>query len=322
MPKRCGFTLVELLVVIAIIGILIALLLPAVQAAREAARRMQCSNNLKQIGLALHGYHAAHRCFPPGGITEGYCGAKSLTNWAICILPYLEQKTLYDRYDMSAFNEDLGENDGNKEVREADVAVFNCPSDIGASELEVPNSGPAASASVKYRRGSYRGVAGRIDSSISWGCPNDASWVSSMNAHLDWRGPLHVVGTPGLGAGTESFSRISDGTSNTLMVGERAVKPAGYGGSGTFWAYSYGCYNIGYSFPDSRNLMVDIEKCIEAPGPIVSWGCIAGWGSFHPGVLVFAACDGSVHAISESIDMELFCQLCTISGGEVAQLPE
>ena len=89
-----GFTLVELLVVIVIIAILIALLLPAVQDARESARRAQCTNNLKQIGLAMHGHHEVRKAFPPGGITDGACcSTQSFGNWAIYLLPYLEQNS-------------------------------------------------------------------------------------------------------------------------------------------------------------------------------------------------------------------------------------
>lgn len=98
-----AFSLVELLVVIAIIGILVALLLPAVQAAREAARRTHCINNLHQIGLAMHNYESSHGSLPPGGVMEGpCCHTKSRTNWAIEILPFLEEQGLYNKYDRGA----------------------------------------------------------------------------------------------------------------------------------------------------------------------------------------------------------------------------
>jgi prepilin-type N-terminal cleavage/methylation domain-containing protein len=104
--KRIGFTLVELLVVIAIIGILVALLLPAVQAAREAARRMSCGNNLKQIGLSCHNYHDTYKTFPPGNITPGNCcGTPSAATWTLFILPFLEQQPLHDRYNFNLWND-------------------------------------------------------------------------------------------------------------------------------------------------------------------------------------------------------------------------
>ncbi|TWT33042.1 Type II secretion system protein G precursor [Blastopirellula retiformator] len=126
--RRPGFTLVELLVVIAIIGVLIALLLPAVQQAREAARRMHCSNNLKQIALAMHVYNDVHNTFPIGTCQHnsgGIVNSRGFMGWAIAILPYVEQQNLYDLYDHSV--DSLSSR--NQAVRETSLAAYNCPSD-------------------------------------------------------------------------------------------------------------------------------------------------------------------------------------------------
>ena len=161
-----AFTLVELLVVIAIIGVLIALLLPAIQAAREAARRTQCSNNLRQLGLAVLNYESSNGNLPAGGVTEGpCCGTKSGINWAISILPFMEHQTLYDRYDRTKFNEDPE----NAAVREAQVEGHTCPSDEGVGELGVPGAGPAAGLGIEYRRGSYRANTGKTLNGTWWG---------------------------------------------------------------------------------------------------------------------------------------------------------
>ena len=301
---RIGFTLVELLVVIGIIGILIALLLPAVMAARGAARRAHCANNLKQIGLAMHNYQTVHGSLPPGGITYGpWASAIIFTSWPIAILPYVEQEKLYDRYHPGCRNEAPE----NAEVRETIVPVYACPADVKADRLEPPSSGPGKG--INYRGGSYRGMGGRSDGTAWW----DSDGFGTLPAN--WIGVLHVV-RPGIGC--ETLDHIRDGTSNTLMIGEYHTRT--HTNRGTFWAYTYASYNRSDATLEPLTMVPDYDACdAEADEN----ACKRGWASFHSGGsgLNFLACDGSVRFVSRTIDMELFCQLATIRGGEPAQMP-
>lgn len=306
---RRGFTLVELLVVITIIGILISLLLPAVQSAREAARRATCANNLKQIGLALHGYASAAGSFPPGGITEGPCCAtKSLISWAISILPYLEQEALYNLYNRDAYNEDPV----NQTVREALVPVYCCSTEEGARTIDSPESGPGAG--IRYRRGSYRCVTGYSDNPGQW-------WDADQNASLPkhYRGVMHQVSDRNVARPlrTETFADIRDGASNTLMVGEMATYT--HQSRRTFWAYSYTSYNASCAYPESRTLLVDYDRCTQLGD---ANPCKRGWGSFHPGGFQFVLCDGAVRFLSTAIDVRVFGGLATIAGNEAVLLPD
>ncbi len=311
--RSAGFTLVELLVVIAIIGILVSLLLPAVQAAREAARRMQCGNNLKQIGLATHNYHDTFKMFPPGGITLGNCcGTPSLVTWTISILPFMEQQNLYDQYNMNLFNEDVR----NSPVNQTILPVYICPSDINTKATDRPESGPGSGR--QYAPGSYRAVSGRTRGSVAGDAYADNSQIWSDGAYPFFnRGVLHHVGTR-RNAGSaqqETMASILDGTSNTIMVGEFHTKTRNR--RRTFWAYTYTSYNqssvtVGPG-GGSRTLLPDYNRCAALGN---SNPCKRGWGSFHPQIIQFARADGSVRGISTNVNLDLLGNLATILQGE------
>ena len=319
MVHNKGFTLVELLVVIAIIGILMALVLPAVQAARETARRTHCGNNLKQIGLAVHEYHSSNRSFPPGNVIKqaGVCpGAnpgvttQDGANWLISILPHLEQRALYAAYDFTAYNEGLP----NKRVRETFVGTYACPSDWATDELMVPAAGPAAAGllEIPYRPGSYRAVSGRSDGFRYLDTGEFATYPTS------WRGAIHAVGAQGFHA--ESFASVRDGTAHTLLVGESTTRTNR--AWRTFWAYSYGYFSLSAATPQARTLLGDYDHCKSVGGTGSDKPCKRGWGSYHPGGINFALCDGSVHFFGTLMDMDVFAELATIDGRKPARIPD
>lgn len=334
--KPRGFTLVELLVVIAIIGILVALLLPAVQAAREAARRMQCGNNLKQLGLSCHNYHDTYKVFPPGGITPGSCcGTPSAGTWTLFILPFLEQQPLYDKYNFSLWNDTNPGRSGatggpNAAVCMTNIATFVCPSDLNTKKLDLPESGPGSA--MQYAPGSYRAVSG----ASTGGCWLDADQSNSFCTAN--RGVLHHVGGRHLnlsGGGTfeaESFSSIIDGTSNTLLIGEMHTRT--HFRRRSFWAYTYTSYNqSSVTVGQPRILLGDFDRCVAVGGLGASDTCKRGWGSFHPGALQFCLADGSVRAINTTVDMGIgngttavnsmgvLPAMASIQGGETFQTP-
>jgi len=300
-----GFTLVELLVVIAIIGVLVALLLPAVQSAREAARRSMCQNNLKQIGIALHNYHDTHLYFPPGKITLGACCATpSYTSWTISILPFLEQTALSEKYDFSKTNEDAA----NLFVRTQYIKLYECPSELKTKQKLVPESGPGNTAGAEFMGGSYRCMQGKTDGNGWW--DTDQYGAQPTN----WAGVLHVVDSK---LKQERMGTVTDGTSNTLMVGEYSTKT--HPTRRTFWGYSYTSYNSGAAVAQSRVLLNDYDRCVAIGGTGAENVCKRGWGSHHPGGIQFIHVDGSARSITTTIDMNLFCDMATIGGGEATQ---
>lgn len=303
---RAGFTLVELLVVIAIIGILIALLLPAVQAAREAARRTQCKNNLKQLSLGVLLYADAHKEYPAGAVTPGpCCTSKSYTNWAIETLPFIEQQPLYSQYKQKPdFNEDAI----NQAFVQTKLPDHSCPSDANVEFLESPATG--AGSTLKFRISSYRGCSGRLDAG-SYGYftgPNTTSGVGD----LKHRGVL--TSTEYLGVKPVKFRQITDGISKTLLIGESVSKNPHR--RSTFWAYSYGSHNKSEVYTESRSLLDDYDECALLGGSTSPNACKRSWSSKHPGGFHFSVSDGSVGFVSVNVDIYALAGMASIAGGE------
>lgn len=325
---RKGFTLVELLVVIAIIGVLVGLLLPAVQAAREAARRMQCTNNLKQVGLAIHNYHDTFQQFPPAGYLYGWANTTSGNyeqdtpdklyknhGGLTAILPFIEQQAIYEQFDFNQASSDYQRNtgtsiagdpvaSGNAVLAGTQVTAFLCPSDPGDV---------LSSASGSYSPASgYRGAKTNYDFSVS---------RSSVYAFNRWR-RADMSGRFMFGENSDSkFASIIDGTSNTVAVGESLRSVAD--GHSNAWAYrgwvmsgtdlTYGI-NV-TSIPSSWTWISDQS---DLKHRLRAWGST---GSLHPGGLNVCLADGSVRFITESTPMTTLRALSTISGGETVELP-
>ena len=311
---RRAFTLVELLVVIAIIGVLIALLLPAIQAARAAARATVCSNNLRQLGIAMHVYHEAMEYFPAGGVSVDWWDGPHLSNWAIELLPYIEESYLLDLY---VKDQDI-ESAANTEFRESIVPTFNCPTDRNAIEIRVPDSGPASVNQIRYRHASYRAMAGRSDGQEDFWteCHGAGCYLWQADwAGMGWRGVFHYTGHGKL-KNPESSGKISDGLSQTIALGEMVSRS--HPGRGTFWANTYTSYNKSAASPSSATLLGDYFPCREY---LHSEPCKRAWGSYHPAGIHFAMCDGSVHTISTRVDMEVFCRMGSVAEGLTVSVP-
>lgn len=289
--KHHAFTLVELLVVIAIIGILVALLLPAVQAAREAARRTQCHNNLKQLGLALHNYNDTLKSLPPGWISDVPAGEPG---WGLLAytLPFMELGNLHDQID---FNAGVGD-EINEEVRLSQVRIFKCPSDLVRDRMEL----------------------GHLEDSHDHGfAPHDHEheepvFVSKCN-YSGVFGDTEIHDSPSRGRGMffhQSRLRLADihdGTSNTFLMGERniALGPVSW----------VGVYHDADE-PFSRHL----GSCDHTPNSPA--GHFEDFRSFHPQGANFLMGDGSVHLIPETIELDVYHGLSTRNSGELVLLPQ
>jgi prepilin-type N-terminal cleavage/methylation domain-containing protein/prepilin-type processing-associated H-X9-DG protein len=315
---REAFTLIELLVVIAIIAILVGLLLPAVQKVRDAAGRMSCASNLKQIALGLHNYHDAYGNFPAGAEfhndTASPPAGQHWHNWALSLLPFVEQDALQKRYDFTKRNFDAAQDP----VRKTFVKVYSCPADPHANQILTPGS-PSGHTEM-YMTGSYRAMTGRSEAGMtlnyfSWADPVQAPALAVDRDRASWRGvlPIHMPGTAGL-SGMTRMGDISDGTSNTILVGERTTRTDPT--HTTFWASTYNINSLSFACSESRALLGDYLACATLGTDVP---CKYGWGSNHTGAINFALADGSVRPISPNVDTTTFVNLATIAGGEVAR---
>lgn len=340
MTRRMAFTLVELLVVIAIIGVMVGLLLPAVQSARESARRMSCSNNMKQLGLALHNYHSTHNVFPPAMFASGQLNnninlaipVKNTTGWAM-LLPFFEEQAAYDQYNFNvcssssrrtgypAYAPVLGNDTMNQAIYGRRYSVLECPSHVDAGQSHTVNAGTEQLYSLRdAKRTSYFFSSGQYN--------DENSVYSNLSARR-----IRGIGAFGVDASAK-FADISDGTSNAIAFGEsRGGRtkadpnwgPWGLAGTRTCCMGVVMADNntavpgtpITYNATHARDYHINSSYNNDPQRRQFAWT----FGSQHPGGAQFTMCDGSVTFLSNSLDYLTLIRLAYILDGEAVTIP-
>jgi len=313
--SRRAFTLVELLVVIAIIGVLVALLLPAVQAAREAARRMSCGNSLKQLALAAHNRHDVYNTLGDNQYGDysaptafgGPFENSSSWSWLALQLPYMEGDNIYSQGGLPTTP--LNTSKATAQV----VKGFLCPSDAEIKIGAYTEKSHYMRTSVLAGLTSYKGVQGSNFAFGSWINPS-ADGVNSTEAWEKGDGIIYAMNWQK----PKTITKIEDGSSNTFMIGEdiwnKDVPGANRYGKGFGWAHTVHTMLTCAIPPNAK-------QSNGQPFPVTDFANRHGFKSRHPAGVQFAFCDGSVKFVNDSIPLGLYRALATISGREVVSLP-
>ncbi len=295
-----AFTLIELLVVIAIIGILLGLLLPAVQKVREAAGRISCANNLKQFGLAVHNYHGVYQSLPPASL-----GGDGEASWAVVLLPFIEQDNLYRQWNLNLrytyYREPAS-------VVGSQVKIYYCPSRRGPPLLSVTGDARPPWGGYPGALGDYAANGG--NSTAIWDDPRQGDGVL-LYADTTF-GPNDTVAS---WRSMTAFKDVTDGLSNTLLIGEKHVLINSFGQEAA------GDNSI-YNGDDIRTIVRVAGRQLPGPidrplaaSPTDSYRPDERFGSYHPGVCQFVLCDGSVRLIANAVDLDTLTRLAVRNDG-------
>jgi type II secretory pathway pseudopilin PulG len=330
--------LVELLVVIAIIGVLVALLLPAIQAAREAARRSQCTNNLRQLGIALQNYHSGNKSFPPGDL--GYrvpgniavnrasnmsptaAGFIPFTPHLVFMLPFLEESARFNLYDRKV---DWDRQEATVLAQlNGPLPTYQCPSDTGQI-MQATTGGPSGSVNFQDHKGNY---------GVCWGSfayldQYDQTIQGAASNQFPFTAEDHYRAPFGTGWGA-SIRQITDGTSNTIAMMEMIQAPSEEGmvdRRARIWNHISGTYQVSTQLPPNS---IERDRTVCANRPEIGLPCTNSAventsfitsRSRHAGGVQVVMCDASAHYVTDDIEPLVWKSLSSIDGGEVAQLP-